>query len=333
MKERPKVSVGFVNCNRLFYLKSCVESFLECTEDYPNKEVIIVDNASIEEGTDEYLSEKEEQGITVVRREKRDPNNEFAKALNTICEISTGDYLCLFQGDTQFVVKGGWLQRYVDFFAKNKDKVGSIMFDAQRKIRNETMSYFTDMTSDDFKFVLNRKRYPINGAGECMIAREMIDVMHPWSESNESHEGGMDSETYMLAKIKHILDTSKKELYCAQPVIPVSVVIHTDSTGTNARVRGNKRYGDYWSPKESFKYYEILDYSEAIEKYGDRYFVVGIEELAQPIGWTVPLDHQGNWKKVMARDQNLQKYTLVDGKEEPVAEESPVLSSPWRIMD
>ena len=40
-QTQPLVSVGIVNCNRLHYLRSCLESFLECTEDYTNKEVIV----------------------------------------------------------------------------------------------------------------------------------------------------------------------------------------------------------------------------------------------------------------------------------------------------
>ena len=56
MKNYPKVTFGMVNCNRLFYLKSCFESLIECTLDYPNKEIIIVDNASVEKGTKEYLN-------------------------------------------------------------------------------------------------------------------------------------------------------------------------------------------------------------------------------------------------------------------------------------
>ena len=80
----PLVTIGIVNCNRLFYLKSCLESFLDCTQDYPNKEIIIVDNASVEEGTEEYLVEKEKQGVKVFRQLLRDPNNEFARGLNLI---------------------------------------------------------------------------------------------------------------------------------------------------------------------------------------------------------------------------------------------------------
>ena len=63
-----KITFGIVNCNRLFYLKSCVESLIETTQDYLEKELIIVDNASNEDGTEEYLKEKELSGIKFIRR-------------------------------------------------------------------------------------------------------------------------------------------------------------------------------------------------------------------------------------------------------------------------
>ncbi len=84
MGQKPLVSVGVVNCNRLHYLKSCLESFLECTEDYTNKEVIVVDNASTEEGTEEYLLDLESRGHRVIRMTSRDPSYEFARGLNTM---------------------------------------------------------------------------------------------------------------------------------------------------------------------------------------------------------------------------------------------------------
>ena len=114
-QDSPKVTVGFVNCNRLHYLKSCVESFLESTKDYENKEILIVDNASVEEGTSEYLDDLQSRGFTVFRREKRDPSNEFALALNTIVENATGEYLIALQSDMQFIIKDKWLSEYVHF--------------------------------------------------------------------------------------------------------------------------------------------------------------------------------------------------------------------------
>ena len=79
----PKVTFGFINCNRLFYLKACIESLLLCTQDYKNKELIIIDNASIEAGTEQYLDDLSARGFTVIRNKVRDPNNEFARGLSS----------------------------------------------------------------------------------------------------------------------------------------------------------------------------------------------------------------------------------------------------------
>ena len=144
-----KVTFGISNCNRLFYLKSCLESLLICTSDYENKEIIIVDNASIEEGTEEYLKEKESQGIKVFRQEKRDPANEFAKALNLIYENATGDYICPLQGDTQFVLKGGWLKHYVEYCEKYLYNIGSMSLDAQRMIKIDNHTPFGAFSQED----------------------------------------------------------------------------------------------------------------------------------------------------------------------------------------
>ena len=35
----------------------------------------------------------------------------------------------------QFIVNGGWLNEYVNFCSKYENNIGSISFDAQRKIR------------------------------------------------------------------------------------------------------------------------------------------------------------------------------------------------------
>tara|TARA_R110002126_G_scaffold793_1_gene4952 strand:- start:1110 stop:1322 length:213 start_codon:yes stop_codon:yes gene_type:complete len=54
----PLATFGLNNCNRLFYLKSCFETLYEATNDYPNRELIVVDDASVEEGTKESSEEE-----------------------------------------------------------------------------------------------------------------------------------------------------------------------------------------------------------------------------------------------------------------------------------
>jgi len=298
----PKVTFGIVNCNRLHYMRSCLESLLYCTDSYDNKEIIIVDNASVEQGTSEYLDEKEKQGIIVIRQEKRDPSNEFAKGLNAIIENSTGEYICPLQGDMQFIVRGTWLHEYVNFFSENENITGCIMLDAQRSVRNGADKYSEPM-GQQFKFVYNLTRNPINAAGDVMFSRKMIEQIYPWSESNTNHEGGGDSETKMLEKVAKIIGGYIIGPFCAMPILPIAVTINTDPRGTNARVRGNKRYGAYWPPKTDYRYYEIYeldDFKKSLSLYFDfsnALAPVGVEHVANPIGWKKPVDPSGNWLK------------------------------------
>jgi len=296
----PKVTFAFINCNRLHYLRSCLESFLRCTEDYTNKEIIVVDNASTEDGTDEYLEDLGERGFRVFRQKQRDPSNEYAKALNIVSENATGKYIAPIPADVQFIVKGGWLNEYVEFFEKYADTTGCISFDAQRRVRNASGTYSNLLGDNDFKFLYHFNRNPVMGAMNCMVTREMLDMIYPWETENDSHEGGGDSETKMLKKIEKTLkEKSLTVFYCA-PVISVSVGIFNDKGG-NARVRGSMRYGDYWSPPGDDKgvlYYKTHNFEELVEKYKDQKHPTSIEDLASAVDWNLPLDESGNWIKL-----------------------------------
>ena len=291
----PKVTFGIVNCNRLHYLVSCLESLLFCTQDYTNKEIIIVDNASIEPGTSEYLDEKEKQGIFVVRQEKRDPHNEFARALNIIVELSTGEYICPLQGDMQFIVKGPWIEKYIKYFEKYENNIGCIALDAQRKVtiaKRSPYAIFDESDLDEsFRFFMETKRPPICGAADVMYSKEILRKIYPWNVNNLSHEGGNDSETHMLKKVESLISAGDlKDIFFTSPQIPVSAAIHTDQRGTNARVRENKRYGDYWQPKKDFRYYEIFELDSLTAKCNRETPPLSIDDLARGVGWNVPKD-------------------------------------------
>jgi glycosyltransferase involved in cell wall biosynthesis len=305
MKDLPKVTFGIINCNRLHYLKSCVESLILCTSDYDNKEIIIVDNASVEPGTDEYLSQKASQGIIVHKTKRRDPNNEFAKALNFITSESSGDFIASIQGDMQFTLNGGWLEEYVKFYEKFKNIIGCMGLDAQRTTRIKNQSKFSEkMMTGDYSFLLDYSRIPFSCSADVMYSRESLEFMGPFLEKNDGHESGVNSEDDMRQRILQTVQKDDLKIFCALPLISPASAIFTDSRGTNARVRGNRRYGDYWEAKEDFKYYDIIEFDDAIRAYKDRAHPVGIEELAIPLGWNAPIDASGNWMKNPIRIEN-----------------------------
>jgi GT2 family glycosyltransferase len=88
--------------------KLCLESIIRNT-DYPNYEVIVVDNNSTD-GSPAYLrfmASKYPQ-ISIILNPK---NNGFARANNQGIERATGEYIILLNNDT--VVPPGWLSRLV----------------------------------------------------------------------------------------------------------------------------------------------------------------------------------------------------------------------------
>ena len=62
-----------------------------------SQEIIVIDNASQESVTKEYLDSIESSLVKVYRTEKRDPSNEYARGLNTIYEKSDGEFVMLLE--------------------------------------------------------------------------------------------------------------------------------------------------------------------------------------------------------------------------------------------
>jgi GT2 family glycosyltransferase len=102
----PRASLIIVTYNNLALNKLCLESIIRNTE-YPNYEVIVVDNHS-SDGTPAYLSDlaARHRHIHVILNST---NDSFARANNQGIARSTGQYIVLLNNDT--VVPPGWLSR------------------------------------------------------------------------------------------------------------------------------------------------------------------------------------------------------------------------------
>ncbi|MGE5278783.1 MAG: polysaccharide pyruvyl transferase CsaB, partial [Acidobacteriota bacterium] len=116
----PKASVVVVTYNNLAINRQCLESIYGRT-DWPNFEVIAVDNAS-EDGTVEYLREAERlyPNLRVVAN---DANRGFAAANNQGLRLAAGEYFVLLNNDT--VVTHGWLTALLRHLAA-EPKLGMI---------------------------------------------------------------------------------------------------------------------------------------------------------------------------------------------------------------
>ncbi len=119
MKNKyPLVSIIIINFNGLNYLKDCFESLEKVN--YPNWEVIVVDNGS-GDGSIEFLNGyKKFKSLKVVRNGS---NLGFAKPNNQGYRVSKGKYVLLLNNDTR--VNPDFLDKPVEILYKNK-KVGVV---------------------------------------------------------------------------------------------------------------------------------------------------------------------------------------------------------------
>src|SRR5699024_6850748 len=99
----PRVSVVVVTYNNLDMTKACLDS-LDLYSNYPNLEIVVVDNASAD-GTHDFLREWVE-GAPDRKIILNDDNRGFAAANNQGLSASDGEYLVMLNNDTY--VTPGW---------------------------------------------------------------------------------------------------------------------------------------------------------------------------------------------------------------------------------
>jgi GT2 family glycosyltransferase len=105
-----RASIVIVTYNSLVYTKLCLESVLSNT-DYPNYEILVVDNGSNERTTSYLRDLQERQPCVRVIYNAR--NLGFAAANNQGMALATGDVFLLLNNDT--LVPPGWLGRLVRY--------------------------------------------------------------------------------------------------------------------------------------------------------------------------------------------------------------------------
>ena len=109
LADAPRASLVIPTRDGLELLRPCVEGLLHGT-DYPDLEVVVVDNGSEAPETMAYLKEREEAGdLRVVR----DPSPfHFSRLVNQGAAASTGEVLVQLNNDTE-VLEPGWLRELV----------------------------------------------------------------------------------------------------------------------------------------------------------------------------------------------------------------------------
>jgi glycosyltransferase involved in cell wall biosynthesis len=104
-RDLPRVSVIIPTRNGLAVLEPCLRSLLDLTN-YPNLEVLVVDNGSDDPATLAFLAQLEVAGII---RIILDPGPFNYSALNNrAVEMASGEFICLMNNDIE-VIEPDWL--------------------------------------------------------------------------------------------------------------------------------------------------------------------------------------------------------------------------------
>jgi GT2 family glycosyltransferase/glycosyltransferase involved in cell wall biosynthesis len=109
--SKPLVSIIVLTYNNLKLTQACLESVEKFTN-YPNYEVIIVDNASTD-GTQDYLKAHFAHHTLILNTE----NTGFSAGNNKGISMAKGEYIVLLSNDT--VVTPGWLTTLINHFERN----------------------------------------------------------------------------------------------------------------------------------------------------------------------------------------------------------------------
>lgn len=192
----PLVSIIIPTRNGLALLHRCLDGLFHHT-DYPNKEIIVVDNNSDDPATIGYLSEL--AGAGRIRLLKYDAPFNYSAINNMAVSHAAGELICLLNNDVE-PIKPGWLREMVSHATRHD--IGAV----------GAMLYYPDDTIQHAGVILNGivaghlyAGFPRGYAGEacrCKLAQNLSAVTAACMLVRKEiwvKAGGLDEENLTVA--------------------------------------------------------------------------------------------------------------------------------------
>jgi GT2 family glycosyltransferase len=209
----PRASIIVITWDNLAFTRMCLASIFENTE-YPNYELIVIDNASTD-GTIEELRRIAGE-VPHVRVILNDHNAGFGPANNQGLAAATGDVLVLLNNDT--MVPRGWLTRLTHHL---EDPALGLIGPGTNRTCNEAQIDFSYQTYGEYRRIARiqserheGERYPIRMPMMfCMAMRR--DTYERLGPLDEQYEVGMfeDEDFALRAKAAQLDVAWTPEVY------------------------------------------------------------------------------------------------------------------------
>lgn len=316
-----RVTLGFISCERLHYLRSTLLSARQCIQ-YPDLEWLVVDDDSVEPGLRPFLDGCDWVKNRIYRRQTH------AEAMNELIEQATGEYVLIWPEDVQFITSGRWLEELIALLDANPD-IGCVCLDAQRmctlqrilkpcmrdrlcRLRSEVdrFGWFGRRKSRQVVAPTGFTLWTYGNFNEGIVGSGIPSLMRtsvwrelgPWRVAKPDAriiDSSLGAEDDMIQRVRHL----RLRLQMAITQVPVAADIINDEIGCKAKFRRGIRYGRYEPPSDSSGYYYRIRTFEERRRCARSDRPLSFSECVEPLGFSIPLDTSGDRLKASFNEQ------------------------------
>jgi len=267
------ITFAIISCNRLYYLKNCIQSIQDFV-DLNDVRVLVIDNASSENGLETYLNELPKD-FEIKRYTDRHPN-ELHRAMNFAIEFSRkskNEWVNFIQEDYQYVYKHSNLNSMIYDVSAKKPKVVQLQTNFGWRRKAHKHSKFVPVMVNGTKWYLMKRESPCDNGFTRVSIYEKIGL-YPTSVSIHGKESGFISgEKWIAGHTRGF-----KRMNLAEP----NMGMMFDS----AYVRKDKRVGRYF-PAPNRLYLKPFDKAKRKNLHNSamRNEVVYLEDVIEFDGW------------------------------------------------
>ncbi len=232
-EDAPLISIILLNRNGVDFLEKLLGGFNEKT-DYPNYELIIIDNDSSDESVEIIKKYKTEIPIILIENKI---NKSYADANNDAVSLAKGQYLLFLNNDIELL--DGWLNHLIDTALTHED-VGAI---GARLVYPDSTEFLSK----------SHKSYKLQHTGKHFKGRD--GYIQPYDRDNAKSYLFNDTETEKIAAVSSAVLLIEKAKY--EEVGGFDAEYRYGFEDVDLCLKLNKQgYANYYNPKSVVYHHE-----------------------------------------------------------------------------